>query len=963
MDPFESSLLESLQFGFMDAHRHSDSTYAPQVLVNNPEKNQYVISDIDSELRRCQAFYFSVAFVTQTGIGLIKSQLSDLADKGVRGKIIISPYLDFNDPLALRELLKLKNVEVRMSPPELQLHAKYYMFEHPHQKVIISGSSNLTANALKCNYEWNIKLTSTENGDLVYKTQEEFNRVWNMSEPLTEAVITAYQKKRKPIMSKAFDGVSEDEGEDEANSGTEILPNSMQQQALSSLRHIREEDKDKALVISATGTGKTYLAAFDVKQFAPQRMLFIVHREQILKKACESFQRIIGFRDGEACVYKSGEDIKNKRYVFATIQTLSREDHLSRFAPEWFDYILIDEVHKAGAESYKKVMNYFTPQFLLGMTATPERTDGQNIYELFDYNVAYEIRLQEALDNNLLCPFLYYGVTDIEVDGELINDSTDFSNLTSSDRVDHILEKINYYGHDGEKVHGLMFCSSKKEAYKLSELLNARGLRTVALTGDDEQDRREEAVNQLESGELDYILTVDIFNEGIDIPCVNQVVMLRNTQSSIIFIQQLGRGLRKHPSKRHVTIIDFIGNYKNNYLIPVALFGDNTMDKDNYRRDVRESLLIRGITTVNFEEVARKRIFESITTTTLESMKNLRDSFVSLQNRLGRVPYLYDYVENNSIEPLTFFKNAQFRDYSDVINKFADEKDHVKLSKVEKNYLEFMTFEIASGKRMHELIILDLLLRNKSRISMDEAVEALEANELNVSFETLRSVERVLDLSFLKKAERDRYGEVPLVSVNNGMYILNQDIWASFLANPQFDKLLKDVIETGLSKRSLYPDIFTIGRKYSRRDVMKLLNFEHDEPPLNVGGYKIDKLTNSCPIFVTYHKSEDINDTIKYEDRFLDETTMIWFSRSGRNLESNDVRAIVNSSSNGLRIELFVIKNDAEGGDFYYLGKLRVVKGSEKVVIQEGSGKEVVHMRFKLETPVEDSLYRYITQE
>ena len=215
-------------------------------------------------------------------------------------------------------------------------------------------------------------------------------------------------------------------------------------------------------------------------------------------------------------------------------------------------------------------MAHFQPEFFLGMTATPERTDGQNIYELFDYNIAYEIRLQDALDNDMLCPFIYFGVKDIEVEGQLINEKTTIANLTSEERVKHIIKKIDFYGVSGEKVKGLMFCSSKKEAHDLASKLNQKGKRCRALTGEDNMETRNEVVAQLEKGELDYILTVDIFNEGIDIPSVNQVVMLRNTQSSIVFVQQLGRGLRKHESKEYVTIIDFIGNYKNNYLIPIA---------------------------------------------------------------------------------------------------------------------------------------------------------------------------------------------------------------------------------------------------------------------------------------------------------------------------------------------------------------------------------------------------------
>ena len=273
------------------------------------------------------------------------------------------------------------------------------------------------------------------------------------------------------------------------------------------------------------------------------------------------------------------------------------------------------------------------------MTATPERTDNFNIYELFDYNIAYEIRLQAALEEDMLCPFHYFGVTDYEKDGETIDDATELQNLVSHERVQHIIEKINYYGFSGDKVRGLMFCSSKEEAHSLSAALNNEGLKTIALTGDNSQEEREEAIRKLNSSELEYILTVDIFNEGIDIPFLNQIVMLRQTQSSIIFIQQLGRGLRKHDSKDYVTIIDFIGNYKNNYLIPIALSGDQSMNKDNVRRKTVNTDYIQGVSTINFEEIAKKRIFDAIDNTNLSTLKILKDSLYSeVKNRLGRIP-------------------------------------------------------------------------------------------------------------------------------------------------------------------------------------------------------------------------------------------------------------------------------------------------------------------------------------
>lgn len=950
---FENQLKESLHYGFINQSTVEVGNYSPKIVINNPENNQFVLSDIHQELIQSTGFYFSVAFVTQSGIALIKSQLADLKAKNVFGKILISPYLDFNDPLAMKELLKLKNVEVRVSPSEIQLHSKFYLFEQGQKQVLISGSSNLTGNALKKNYEWNIKLTSTDNGNIISETKREFERVWQKSSILNEDWISNYSLRRSPLVKEI---IFEEETQIEFSS--KIKPNAMQENALAGLNNVRENGAKKAIVVSATGTGKTFLSAFDVQQVNPERVLFIVHREQILTKSLESFQRVLGFDGKDACIFKSGMDISQKKYVFATIQTISKAENLAKFEKDWFDYILIDEVHKAGANTYKIVMDYFTPQFLLGMTATPERTDGQNIYELFDYNLAYEIRLQEALDNELLCPFLYFGVTDLIIDGKLIDENATFSKLISNERVKHILDKIEYYGHDGQKVRGLIFCSSKDEARELSIQFNLQGLKTKALTGDDNQKVREEAVKALESGQLDYLLTVDIFNEGIDIPSVNQVVMLRNTQSSIIFIQQLGRGLRKHSSKEFVTIIDFIGNYKNNYLIPIALYGDQSMNKDNLRRDVRSESLLSGLTTINFEEIAKKQIFDSITNTTLSSMKILNDSFVELKNKLGKTPYLIDFLKYGSFDPLVFFENNQFRSYVDVLNKFADK--NIVLSTLEKSMLEFLTFECLNGKRKHDLLLLKLLLENNGKITKSLFLNYLVTEKLDISEPLISSVERILNLTFLKGQELKRFGDVSLVDLIENEYVLNKDIIKSFNSNSDFKKLVSDIVLSGLEKSVQYPEILTIGQKYSRRDALKLLNFEKDNTPQNIGGYVVDKKAKACPIFITYHKSDEISETTKYDDEFLSESVLKWFSKNNRRLTSPDVKSIMSSLYKEMQLPLFVKKDDGEGSDFYYLGNMTYIESSavEEVI----SEKPVVRMHFQLEHPIERTLYDYLTK-
>lgn len=956
---FEQQLSQSLKFGFIHNVNYQNSLYAPKIIINNPAKGQHVLTEIQEELSRCSAFHINVAFITQTGIAMLKTHLLDFADRGGKGRIMVSPYLGFNDPKAMRELLKLKNVEVRLAKEEVKSHAKIYLFDHPLQQVVIAGSSNLTHSALKLNYEWNIKLTSTDNGEFIQETRREFDRMWSLATRLDEATIKAYQENRQIMLPL------EQVEDPSKSSGQKVVPNRMQMDAIKGLQEIRSEGKKRALVISATGTGKTYLSAFDVQQYQPKKLLFVVHREQILNKARIDYQQVIAFNWEDSCIYRSGMDLADKKYVFATIQSISRDENLTKLNSKLFDYILIDEVHKAGADSYLKLMNHFAPNFILGMTATPERTDGQSIYELFDYNVAYEIRLQAALEEEMLCPFLYFGVSEIDYEGQLLDDKMALSRLTSDARIDHILEKTSYYGVSGSKVRGLMFCSSKNEAFELSRKLNDRGLNTTALTGDDSQDIRETAVRELEQGDLDYILTVDIFNEGIDIPAINQVVMLRNTQSSIIFVQQLGRGLRKHESKEHVTIIDFIGNYRNNYMIPIALYGDNSMNKDNYRRKMSHSHQLNGVSTVNFEEIAQKQIFASIQQTSLSSMVNLRKGFEEIQNRLGRTPYLIDYMNHNSIDPSVFFQNNAFKHYGDVIQKFKPNFDLFVLDAYAEKILYFLTAELLNGKRPHELIILTLLINNGGTIEKTEVEMAFEHYGIDMSENIYLSALNLLKLDFFVNKDRDKYGRELLLGDNQVLKL--SDYFLNSLNSVEFSKLVKDIIRTGLRKSKEYPAGYTqklmqIGAKYSRKDACRLLLWDKDESS-TIYGYKIKHKT--CPIFVTYHKSDSISETTQYGDAFINQHAFHWYTRSNRTLASQEVNKIVRSQQLGIDLHLFVKKEDGEGSDFYYLGEVKPQPNSfiETTMHDTESSLPVVTMNLELDQAIRYDLFHYLVNE
>ncbi|MFJ7736871.1 DUF3427 domain-containing protein [Lysinibacillus sp. NPDC097287] len=961
MEQLIRKIENSLHKGFIDQTKPVSTQFKPKLLTNKSYEN--VLSTLLQELKTCQTFTFSVAFITEGGLATLKTMLYDLQLKGIKGRILTSTFLNFNQPKMFTELLKLENVEVRLTGVK-GFHSKGYIFEHKDYYSLIVGSSNLTDSALKANYEWNVFLTSLEDGEVIQHFKNQFEGAWNEAIPLTVEWISNYKQnyELQPFIRQTTTNALELNAQYLTNALADSLaiqPNKMQTAALEQLKSLRATGAKKGMIISATGTGKTYLSAFDVRNFAPKKMLFVVHREQILKKALQDYRKILGGHEDDFGILSGNSKDTNAKYLFATVQTLSSDRHLQQFAKEEFDYILIDEVHRAGANTYQAVLNYFEPTFLLGMTATPERTDNYNIYELFDYNIAYEIRLQAALEEDMLCPFHYFGVTDYEKDGETIDDATKLQNLVSHERVQHIIEKINYYGFSGDKVRGLMFCSSKDEAHSLSSALNNEGLKTIALTGDTTQSDREEAIRKLNSSELQYILTVDIFNEGIDIPFLNQIVMLRQTQSSIIFIQQLGRGLRKHDSKEYVTIIDFIGNYKNNYLIPIALSGDQSMNKDNVRRKTVNTDYIQGVSTINFEEIAKKRIFDAINNTNLSTLKILKDTYSEMKNRLGRTPTMHDFIEQNSLDPEVIVGYAD--NYYAFLLKMKEEI--ASLADYELAVLTMLSKEVLNGKRIHEVLLVEALLHSDS-LSKEDYITSLKEFGTYYDEETIKSVENMFSLNFHVTNDKKKFGMKPIIELKNNQYQFNEELQSS-LRDSFYKAFFEDIVTCARIKNAQYDSTrpLTLYKKYSRRDVCRLLNWAKDDSS-TIYGYRTKHGT--CPIFVTYHKKEEVDSSVAYGDEFLSPELFRWFTRSKLTLASNEVKTILAAKESGLDIHLFTKKDDGEGFDFYYMGTTTIAENSpkeEKMYDKNQKQIPVVTMNMVLEQPVQYDIYHYLVEE
>ena len=984
-------LRRGLETAFIDGSVVSDESLRPQFVSNNYKEGKKVLSSIEDELLACDEFKISVAFITLSGITPLLQTLKELEKKNIPGKILTTNYLNFSEPKALEKLHSLKNLEIKMFDSENSgegFHTKGYIFRKDEIYRIIIGSSNMTGNALKHNYEWNTKIVSTTEGEISRNIIEEFDCLWasRYSETYDE-FISEYRERYRIIQHQREIAKSEELISLEKY---KLQPNSMQVGFIANLRKIIEAGENKALLISATGTGKTYASAFAMRELGFKKVLFLVHRGQLARQSKKSFEKVFNKSVSMGLVGAGYKDYDSD-YIFATVQTLSRYEHLLQYASDHFDAICLDEAHHVPADTYQKVMKHFAPKLWLGMTATPDKRDdnieGRNVYELFDYQIAYEIRLQQAMEENLLCPFHYFGITDLSIIGD--DKNREFSVLTCDERVKHIVEQANYYGYSGDRVKGLIFCSSIQESEVLSEKLNrtinpATGnyYRTIALNGKASEEERAQAFERLAaddkktdsqqelSNHLDYILSVEILNEGVDIIEVNQVIMLRPTQSPIVFIQQLGRGLRKADGKEYVVILDFIGNYNNNFMIPIALSGDRTYNKDNIRRFVLEGgRVIPGVSTIHFDEISRKRIFASVDNANFSDVKLIRENYTNLKNKLGRIPALTDFDLYGEMDVLRIFDNNSLGSYYKFLVKYEPEYK-IRLSEDEEKVIEFISKKLASGKRIQELQLFRRLMayaEGFSRIGLFKGLaEDLKSYNKTMSKDQIENIANVMTNAFPSGSNKKTYEQCIFIEKDNDDYIPSKS-FLEMLSNEDFRIILSELIDFGIGRyerdySNSYKDTdFVLYQKYTYEDVCRLLNWESNEVPLNIGGYKYDKKTKTFPVFINYDKSEDISDTTKYEDHFVSNRLLIAISKSGRSIDSEDVQNFLKARERGIRVELFVRKNkdDKISKEFYYLGSMNASGRAEEFTMAN-TDKSAVEIEWVLDQPVRDDIYEYI---
>uniref|UniRef100_UPI003AF096E0 DUF3427 domain-containing protein n=1 Tax=Cetobacterium sp. TaxID=2071632 RepID=UPI003AF096E0 len=876
-------------------------------------------------------------------------------------------YLHFTELKSIEFLKRFKNIEVKFFDSDKMegFHTKGYIFEYENYYKAIIGSSNLTKSGLKSNIEWNTAVTTEKNSDFIKGILNEFNYLWGKGVENVNSYIVSYVKKeeivvRKKVRDEYF--LAAEDHEFGIYKESDIKPNYMQETALKNLETTRMYGETRALCIAATGTGKTYLGAFDVKVFKAKRLLFIVHNEEILKSAMETFKNILpektmGFFTGN----KKNTD---RDYIFSTIQSLN--NRYQEFREDEFDYIIVDEAHHITAKSYEKVIDYFKPKFLLGLTATPERCDGGNIYEIFHMNVPVEIRLQEALDRELVTPFHYYGVkdiSDVNLEGIDLNDISAVAKALSLEkRVDFIIKKMNFYGYSGERRKTIGFCISIEHCKYMEVEFKKRGIKAISVTSEkNSNELKEDIIKKFkETEDLEVIFTVNIFNEGIDIPCINSILMLRPTASPIIFTQQLGRGLRHYENKEFLTVIDFIGNHSRAFLIALALMGRKGYDKESIKIAVKRDFdnLSKSI-HVKMEEICKKEILKQLDNENFNSLKYLKAEYDEFKDYLkGKVPRPLDFIEYEDAP--NFYKYVRLqKSYLDFLDKVKDnlfslnEEEKVVIREIER----FLPI-----KRVYEFaIIRELVAKNyglsKNRI-LGVVGKYIEISDVKHTLDTIDHAMRYLNGDYYDSQDLKRCGKLFQVS---GETIEKTELLNKVLKNKDVKDYILEVLDYGLLK---YKESFgtedygfpflKLYENYFMKDVALICNYQMKHS--SVRGTGLFANGNNYFLFVDLHKGADVKESIKYNDKILDRYNFQWESPNTTRVGSERGQNIVKNKERGINLHIFVRKYKEVDGvvqPYIYIGKGDCVDYKDE---------KPITTTLRLENPLSKEIYIELTE-
>ena len=848
--------------------------------------NTSFLNKIKSNLKKCKSFSFSVSFIKKAGLVLLEREIEEALDRGAKGRIITSTYQNFTDIGSLEQFYtwqkEYDNFECHLDYEcfgDNGFHTKGYLFEYSDSIELIIGSSNITRFALLKNYEWNVSLISKDNLDSFNDALNEFEMIWDKTLDLNTKLIEKYRLQLDYAIEKwDMDYVN--------TTDAKINPNSMQRKALRELRRYRDTGVKKALIISATGSGKTYLAAFDARNFGAKRLLYIVHRESILKDAKESFVKIFG-AERTYGFYTGNENSLEADFIFATSNMLGR--HLDSFKKDEFDYIIYDEVHHIVAETGKKIFEYFEPEFILGLTATPERMDNQDIFTLFDQNVPFELRLRDAINNDLVVPFHYYGIRDQLVDYSSKDKMTIAKNIAEQNNIEFIKSQIEKYRKPGEKLKCIAFCTNIQSCRLMAEELYEKGYHTISLTGINDTGVRIKAFKDLqdENNLLEIICTVDILNEGVDIPQVNMVLFLRPTESQTVFIQQLGRGLRKYPGKDYVTVLDFIGNnYDRAVQIAMALgtLGKTTyMEKAYLKEMIRtnfESLDIPKV-KIEIDDLSKEEIINFIDKTNFNSRVFLEKDYKNFKSYInnGSYPTHMDFL-NSDVSP------DLIRIIKSTISGSKNKSYYTFLKKIDEDAIPiFNDKQVAFINNMEDLLP---LARLDEYLIIEKAIK-----------------EHIIDLKRIEGIN-EHITDKTLENAYNNLKSLglveNNEIDLTNIEDGEFKEYLLDTLNYGIvrynSEFGEYTGLFKLYRNYYKEQASRIML---KNGILQKGTYYEDDIAY---IFAGIKKGEE--GRLNYKDKFINSKIFQWESIA--NVSESEKEHLRNSK----KVHLFIRKMESE---------------------------------------------------
>ncbi|HJD26470.1 MAG TPA: DEAD/DEAH box helicase family protein [Candidatus Blautia intestinipullorum] len=761
----------------------------------------------------------------ESGVKMLLEELDNALKRGAKIRILTGNYLGITQPSALYLLKKKLGSRVDMrfyNEKDRSFHPKSYIFHYRGYNDIYIGSSNISRSALTSGIEWNYRFSSVSDPKNYEKFYHAFEDLFEHHSIIidNEELKRYSQNWHRPAVARdleRYDYSHQNEENESEDTKVRLLyePRGAQIEALCALEDTRAEGAKRALVQAATGVGKTYLAAFDSKSY--ERVLFVAHREEILKQAAASFRNV---RNSEDYGFFTGEEKStDKSVIFASVATLGRSEYLSEkyFAPDYFQYLVIDEFHHAINEQYQRIVKYFKPQFLLGLTATPERMDGRNIYELCDYNVPYEISLKDAINKGMLVPFHYYGIyDDTDYSGlHLIRGRYDEKELNETyignvHRHDLIYK---YYCKYGSKK-ALGFCCSRAHAEEMAKEFCERGIPSVAVYSNANgtySEERGKAIEKLKSGEIRVIFSVDMFNEGVDITSVDMVMFLRPTESPIVFLQQLGRGLRRSKGKEYLNVLDFIGNYEKAGRVRFLLTG-RTLGKNEYYNPADRSAFPDDC-LIDFD-MKLIDLFSEMDKKHLKVRDQIRNEYYRIKEFLGRIPSrmdLFTYMDDDIYRvAIAHSKDNPFKRYLDFRNELGEltEEENLLYSGIGREFINLI--ENTNMSKVYKMPVLMAFYNHgniRSQVSEEELLDSWKeffstgtnwkdldrgiTYEKYCSISDKEHIKKILQMPvhFLQES-----GKGFFVKKEGTALALKEDL-ADVILQPAFGEQMKDVIE------------------------------------------------------------------------------------------------------------------------------------------------------------------------